>query len=84
MADTLILEGTTSLELSAKGSGSDVRSWAKGQVGRRGAQLFINNIAEPGNVDTIINLHACRTSRMVLAGTLLSDTSHRYSRRPNP
>ena len=57
MADTLILEGTTSLELSAKGSGSDVRSWAKGQVGRRGAQLFINNIAEPGNVDTIINLH---------------------------
>jgi hypothetical protein len=57
MADTLILEGTASLELSAKGSGSDVRSWAKGQVGKRGAQLFINNIAEPGNVDTIINLH---------------------------
>jgi hypothetical protein len=57
MADRLILEGTTSLELSAKGSGSDVRSWAKGQVGKRGAQLFINNIAEPGNVDTIINLH---------------------------
>jgi hypothetical protein len=57
MADRLILEGTTSLELSAKGSGSDVRSWAKGQVGQRGAQLFINNIAEPGNVDTIINLH---------------------------
>lgn len=57
MADSLILEGTTSLELSAKGSGSDVRSWAKHQVGKQGAQLFINNIAEPGNVDTIINLH---------------------------
>ena len=57
MADKLILEGTTSLELSAKGSGSDVRSWSKGQVGRRAAQLFINNIAEPGNADTIINLH---------------------------
>ena len=57
MADSLILEGTTSLELSAKGSGSDVRSWVKHQVGKQGAQLFINNIAEPGNVDTIINLH---------------------------
>ncbi len=57
MADTLILEGTTSLELSAKGAGSDIRSWAKGQVGRQGAQLFINNIAEAGNVDTILNLH---------------------------
>jgi hypothetical protein len=57
MADTLILEGTTSLELSAKGSGSDVRSWAKGQVGKQGAKLFINNIAEGGDVDTIINLN---------------------------
>ena len=57
MADTLILTGTTALELSAKGSGSDVRSWVKNQVGKQGAQLFINNIAEPGNVDTIINLH---------------------------
>lgn len=57
MADTLILEGTTSLELSAKGAGSDVRSWARGQVGRQGARLFLNNIAEPGDVDTIINLH---------------------------
>ncbi len=57
MADNLILNGTTSLELSAKGSGSDVRSWAAGKVGNTGAQLFLNNIAEPGNVDTIINLH---------------------------
>jgi hypothetical protein len=57
MADSLILEGTTSLELSAKGSGSDVRSWVKQQVGKTGAPLFLNNIAEPGNVDTIINLH---------------------------
>jgi hypothetical protein len=57
MADTLILEGTTSLEMSARGTGSDVRSWARGEVGRRGARLFINNIAEPGTVDTIINLH---------------------------
>jgi hypothetical protein len=57
MADTLILTGTTSLELSAKGAGSDIRSWAKNQVGGQGAQLFINNIAEPGDVDTIINLH---------------------------
>jgi hypothetical protein len=57
MADTLILNGTTSLELSAKGAGSDVRSWLKDQVGRQGARLFINNIAEPGNVDTILNLH---------------------------
>lgn len=57
MADTLILEGSTSLELSAKGAGSDVRSWVKGQVGRQGARLFINNIAEAGNVDTILNLN---------------------------
>ena len=57
MADTLILEGSTSLEMSAKGAGSDVRSWERGQVGRRGAPLFINNIAELGTVDTIINLH---------------------------
>jgi hypothetical protein len=57
MADRLILTGTTSLELSAKGSGSDVRSWAAGKLGTTGARLFLNNIAEPGNVDTIINLH---------------------------
>jgi hypothetical protein len=57
MADTLILEGTTTLEVSAKGAGADVRNWAKGQVGRQGGRLFLNNIAEPGNVDTIINLH---------------------------
>jgi hypothetical protein len=57
MADSLILTGTTSLELSAKGSGSDVRSWAAGKVGNTGARLFLNNIAEPGTVDTIINLH---------------------------
>ncbi|HEX2179200.1 MAG TPA: hypothetical protein VHL54_06745 [Actinomycetota bacterium] len=55
MADRLILEGTTSLELSAKGAGSDVRSWAKGKVGAEGARLFLNNIAQPGTVDTIIN-----------------------------
>lgn len=30
MADTLILEGTYSLELSAKGDASDVRSWTRG------------------------------------------------------
>ena len=57
MPDTLILNGTTLLELSAKGSGSDVRSWAAGKVGQTGARLFINNIAEAGTVDTIINLH---------------------------
>jgi hypothetical protein len=55
MADSLILVGTTSLELSAKGAGSDVRSWAKGKVGVEGARLFINNISQPGTVDTIIN-----------------------------
>ena len=57
MADTLLLTGTTSLELSAKGAGSDIRSWARDRVGEQGSRLFINNIAEPGNVDTIINLH---------------------------
>lgn len=55
MADTLILNGTTSLELSAKGAGSDLRSWALNKVGVEGARLFINNISQPGNVDTIIN-----------------------------
>lgn len=57
MADTLILDGTHSLELSAKGAASDVRSWAHGKVGQEGARLFINNIAEPGVVHTIINRH---------------------------
>ncbi len=57
MADSLVLHGTTSLELSAKGSASDVRSWVRDEVGERGARLFINNIAEPGDVDTIVNLH---------------------------
>jgi hypothetical protein len=55
MADRLFLDGTVTLELSAKGTGSDVRSWAKAKVGEEGARLFINNIAEPGTVDTIIN-----------------------------
>lgn len=57
MADTQLRTGTTSLELSAKGAGSDVRSCAEDRVGEEGARLFINNIAEPGIVDTIINLH---------------------------
>jgi hypothetical protein len=57
MADNLILTGTQSLELSAKGAGSDIRSWVKDQVGAQGSRLFINNIAQPGNVDTIINLN---------------------------
>lgn len=57
MAESVILTGSTTLELSAKGSGADVRSWAKDAVGTKGAQLFINNIAEPGTVDTVINLH---------------------------
>lgn len=56
MADRLILDGTTSLELSAKGAGSDVRSWVRDRVGEQGARLFINSIAEPGDVNTIINL----------------------------
>jgi hypothetical protein len=56
MADKIILDGTVSLELSAKGSGSDVRSWALGKVGAEGARLFLNNISQPGSVDTIINL----------------------------
>jgi hypothetical protein len=57
MADRLILTGTQSLELSAKGAGSDIRSWVKDQVGVQGSRLFINNIAQPGNVDTILNLN---------------------------
>ena len=57
MADTLLLDGTHTLELSAKGAASDVRSWAHGKVGQEGARLFLNNIAEPGVVHTIINQH---------------------------
>jgi hypothetical protein len=56
MPDRIILDGTTSLELSAKGAGSDVRSWVRDRVGQQGARLFLNSIAEPGDVDTIINL----------------------------
>lgn len=68
MADRLVLDGTTSLELSARGTGSDVRSWARDKVGEEGSQLFINNHRGPGDVDTVIN----RNRGSVCIGTLSS------------
>jgi hypothetical protein len=55
MADRLILDGSNSLELSARGAGSDIRSWARDQVGEVGSRLFLNNHQGPGDVDTVIN-----------------------------
>jgi hypothetical protein len=54
--NNLFIHGSSSvLELSARGAASDIRSWALGSVGDRGARLFINFIGQPGDADTIIN-----------------------------
>jgi hypothetical protein len=55
--DNLLIPGPNAvLEVSAKGSAADVRSWMRDKIGQEGARLFVNSIAEPGIVDTILNL----------------------------
>ena len=44
-----------SLELSARGAGSDIRCWDGNRVGDVGGPLFLNNVLS-GTADTIINL----------------------------
>jgi hypothetical protein len=56
--DFLLIPGVnTTLELSASGAASDIRSWVVNKVGVEGARLFINSIAQSGTSDTLINLH---------------------------
>jgi hypothetical protein len=55
--NNLFIPGTnTDLELSSQGDGSDIRAWVHNKYAVEGSSLFINNISQPGTVDTIINL----------------------------